>query len=109
MTTVRPASRSPQIIRGQGPGDTLGASTARVSDSPPEHGTGLGGDLLKDALARCAAAAADIGGRAVLVHAKDNAAATFYRRYGFQPLPQNPSHLHMLMKNVEASIRRSLE
>jgi len=70
---------------------------------------GLGGDLLKDALARCAAAADDIGGRAVLVHAKDAGAAAFYQRYGFISLAQNPNHLYVLMKDLRASIRRSIE
>lgn len=70
---------------------------------------GLGGDLLRDALARCAAAADDIGGRAVLVHAKDDGAAAFYQRYGFVPLEQNPNHLYVLMKDLRASIRRSIE
>lgn len=81
---------------------------ARLGLDRSEQGTGLGGDLLKDALARCAAAADDIGGRAVLVHAKDDAAARFYQRYGFQPLEQNPNHLYLLMKDLRASIRRSL-
>jgi len=69
--------------------------------------TGLGGDLLKDALARCAAAADEIGGRAVLVHAKDAGAAAFYQRHGFVPLEQNPNHLYVLMKDLRASVRRS--
>jgi len=73
------------------------------------QGTGLGGDLLKDALARCAAAADDIGGRAVLVHAKDDGAAAFYKRHCFVSLEQNPNHLFVLMKDLRASIRRSFE
>jgi len=78
----------------------LGRSVARL---------GLGGDLLKDALARCAAAADDIGGRAMLVHAKDAGAAAFYQRYRFVSLEQNPNHLYVLMKDLRASIRQSIE
>lgn len=62
-----------------------------------------------EAVARCAAAVDDIGGRAVLVHAKDAGAAAFYQRYGFVSLEQNPNHLYVLMKNLRASIRRSIE
>ncbi len=80
---------------------------ARLGLDRSVQGTGLGGDLLKDALARCAAAADEIGGRAVLVHAKDERAAAFYERYGFVPLEQNPNHLYVLMKDLRASIRRS--
>jgi hypothetical protein len=71
--------------------------------------TGLGGDLLKNALARCAGVADDIGGRAVVVHAKDAEAAAFYQRYGPVPLEQNPNHLFVLMKDLRASIRRRYE
>lgn len=81
---------------------------ARLALERSEQGTGLGGDLLRDALARCTAGAEVIGGRAVLVHAKDEAAARFYRRYGFQPLAENPNHLYLLMKDLKASISRSL-
>jgi len=82
---------------------------ARLGLDRSAQGSGLGGDLLKDALARCAAAAHDIGGRAVLVHAKDAGSAAFYQRYGFTPLEQNPSHFYGLMKDLRASIRRSYE
>lgn len=82
---------------------------ARLGLDRSMHGTGLGGDLLKDALARCAAAADDIGGRAVLVHANDAEAARFYQRFGFVPLEQNPNHMFVLMKDLRAAIRRSYE
>jgi GNAT superfamily N-acetyltransferase len=82
---------------------------ARLGLDRSEQGGGLGGDLLRDALARCAAAADEIGGRAVLVHAKDEAAAGFYQRWGFQALPENPHHLYLLMKDLRASIQHVLE
>lgn len=77
---------------------------ARLGLDRSEHGTGLGAALLRDALARCAAAADEVGGRAVVVHAKDGEAAGFYRRFGFTPLPGNPQHLYLLMKDLRASI-----
>lgn len=80
---------------------------ARLGLDKSQHGTGLGGALLQDALARCAAAADEIGGRAVLVHAKDDAAGRFYERYGFSPLADNPRHLYLLLKDLRASIRQS--
>ena len=77
---------------------------ARLGLAGSEHGSGLGAALLRDALSRCAAAAGEVGGRAVLVHAKDNAAAGFYQRFGFRPLPNNPHHLYVLMKDLRRSI-----
>ena len=82
---------------------------ARLGLDRSVQGTGLGGDLLKNALARSAAAAHDIGARAVLVHAKNAGAAAFYQRHGLVPLEQNPNHLFVLMKDLRASIRRSIE
>ncbi|MEA3510680.1 MAG: GNAT family N-acetyltransferase [Actinomycetota bacterium] len=109
---------APHTIDHEGARGRLGAGLPRQRPIPvillarlgldrSVQGTGLGGDLLKDALARCAAAADDIGGRAVLVHAKHERAAAFYRRHGFVPLEQNPNHLYVLMKDLRASIRRS--
>lgn len=80
---------------------------ARLGLDRSEHGTGVGAALLRDALARCSAAAAEVGGRAVVVHAKDGEAASFYRRFGFAPLPGNPQHLYLLMKDLRASIAQA--
>jgi GNAT superfamily N-acetyltransferase len=82
---------------------------ARLGLDRSGQGTGLGGDLLRDALARCAGVVDDIGGRAVLVHAKDDGAAAFYQRHGLVPLEQNPNHLYVLMKDLRTSIRRSIQ
>lgn len=111
---------APHAIEPAGPASRLGAGLPRHRPIPvillarlgldrSEQGTGLGGDLLRDALARCAGAADEIGGRAVLVHAKDVAAARFYLRYGFQPLAENPQHLYILMKDLRASIRHRVD
>ncbi len=113
-------SLAPHAIESEAAPRRLGAGLPRQRPIPvillgrlgldrSVQGAGLGGDLVKDALARCAAAAEDIGGRAVLVHAKVEDAAAFYERYGFAPLEQNPNHLFVLMKNLRASIRRSYE
>jgi ribosomal protein S18 acetylase RimI-like enzyme len=77
---------------------------ARLGLDLSEQGSGLGADLLRDALARSASAADEIGGRAVVVHAKDDRAIAFYRRFGFESLPHNPNHLYVLMKDLRASI-----
>ena len=77
---------------------------ARLALDKSEQGTGLGADLLRDALARCATAAGEVGGRAVVVNAKDDKAAGFYRRFGFTPLPGNLHLLYLLMKDLRKSI-----
>jgi GNAT superfamily N-acetyltransferase len=65
---------------------------------------GLGQGLLKDALERTMRAA-DIGGlRAVLVHAKDDAARAFYQHFNFEPSPTDPYHLFVLTKDLKRII-----
>jgi GNAT superfamily N-acetyltransferase len=77
---------------------------ARLAVDRSEQGRGLGAGLLKDALLRAAQAADIIGCRAVLVHAKDQAAKAFYRRFGFEPSPVDELHLYLLMKDLKASL-----
>lgn len=74
---------------------------ARLAVDRREWGRGLGAALLKDALIRAAAAAEEIGVRAVLVHAKDDDARAFYERFEFEPSPTDPLHLFLLMKDIK--------
>ncbi|HVK23085.1 MAG TPA: GNAT family N-acetyltransferase [Actinokineospora sp.] len=57
------------------------------------HGQGLGGDLLHDALSRLIEAADVASGRLIVVDAIDDTAASFYQKYGFQPVKDNPRRL----------------
>ena len=42
--------------------------------------------------------------RAVLVHAKDQLAQAFYRKYGFESSPLDEFHLYLLMKDIRANL-----
>jgi GNAT superfamily N-acetyltransferase len=75
---------------------------ARLAVDGTQKGQGLGAALLKDALLRAVQASDVIGCRAVLVHAKDDAARAFYQRFGFEPSPTDPLHLYLLMKVIKA-------
>lgn len=79
---------------------------ARLAVDQPERNTGLGKALLKDALTRAVHAADTIGARAVLVHAIDNDARSFYRHFGFEESPLDPVHLMLLMKDIRASLKK---
>lgn len=56
-------------------------------------GQGLGGALLADALGR--AAGSEIAAYALMVDAKDESAADFYRHHGFIALPDSPLTLFL--------------
>lgn len=76
----------------------------RLATDISVRGSGLGRSLLKDALLRCAQAADTIGVRAVMVHAKDEAARMFYMKYGFEPSPTDHLHLFLLMKDIRRNL-----
>lgn len=73
---------------------------ARLAVASGFQGLGLGGDLLADALRRCAAASEIAGVRAVVVHAIDDEAVDFYARYGFVSSPLGQRILLMPIETV---------
>lgn len=77
---------------------------ARLAVDKNEQGTGLGKGLLCDALLRTASAADVIGARALVVHAKDNQAKSFYEHFGFEPSPIDPFHLYLLLKDIKKTL-----
>jgi predicted N-acetyltransferase YhbS len=77
---------------------------ARLAVAASEQGQGLGSGLLKDALQRAMQAADIVGCRAVMVHAKDEAAKAYSQRFGFEPSPTDPFRLFLLMKDIKASL-----
>lgn len=68
-------------------------------------GKGLGAMLLMDALNRILLATQTLAVHAVIVDAKDDAAAAFYRKYGFIPFTGEGRRLFLPM----ATIRRLIE
>ena len=79
---------------------------ARLAVSTEWQGKGLGSGLLKDAMLRTLQAAEIAGIRAFAVHAKDDAAKTFYERFDFLPSPTDPYHLFRLLQDTRASLSR---
>jgi hypothetical protein len=49
-------------------------------------------------------AAEIVGCRAVMVHAKDDHAKKFYERFGFEPSPEDPFRLFVLMKDIKVAL-----
>lgn len=77
---------------------------ARLAVDHRFQGRGVSKTLLRDALLRSLAAAEAIGIRAVLVHAKDEQAGSFYSWFGFVPSPTDPLHLMLLMKDLRRTL-----
>ena len=77
---------------------------ARLAVDKTQQGHGIGKALVRDALIRIIDAAQIIGGRAVLVHAKDTQARRFYEQLGFEPSPIDSLHLYLLIKDIKKTL-----
>ena len=73
----------------------------RLAVSTVFRGQGLGELLLMDALRRSLMLSRQVASAAVIVDAKDDDVARFYRKYGFLELPNVTGRLFLPMKTVE--------
>ena len=72
----------------------------RLAVARSEQGQGIGALLLIDVLRRSLALSEQIGIRAVEVSAIDDAARSFYIRFGLVPLKDDPNHLIMPVQAI---------
>jgi len=93
-----------RVAKGQGQQPIPAILLGRLAVDASEQQRGFGEAMLLQALAKAAGAADTIGARAVLVHAIDNDARTFYANYGFEPSPTDPLHPMMIMKDVRKTL-----
>lgn len=78
---------------------------ARLAVDHRYQAQGVGAGLLKDAVVRTLGAADIAGIRALIVHAKDDAARAFYERFDFVSSPSDPLHLFALTKDLRSAAR----
>ena len=105
--SVEPATAAPRVVKGIPQHPVPVMILARLAVDLQHQGVGLGKALLKDALKRTAQAAEIAGIRALLVHAKDDAARQWYLNWEFEPSATDPFHLFLLMKDIKAMLARS--
>jgi GNAT superfamily N-acetyltransferase len=79
----------------------------RLAVDQAYRGTGLGTDLLSDALRRCLEASEIAGVRAVVTHAIDDHAVSFYQRHGFVLSPLAEQVMLMPIEMVQALLSGS--
>ncbi len=84
-----PADMSKRLSRHPTPMILL----ARLAVDLSTQGQGLGSYLLVDACKRAARIAEEIGVYGIVVHAMDAEAASFYAKFGFIPLIEQPRNL----------------
>ena len=78
----------------------------RLAVDTTVHGRGLGAALLLRAAHRCIRVAEEVGGVALLVDAKNDRAARWYRSYGATSLDDAPLSLVLPLATAADAIRR---
>jgi GNAT superfamily N-acetyltransferase len=94
-----------RIVAGTGQYPIPVILLARLGVDHSAQGTGLGRALVMDAIRRVAGIAEDVGIRALLIHAENEEARSFYLHLAtFEPSPTDPFHLLLLMKDARRAI-----
>jgi GNAT superfamily N-acetyltransferase len=112
--SLSPASmeylRTPNIVkRGLAGYDVPCFRLARLGADRRFQGLGLGGELLLAAGRRCLRAAAEVGGVAMLIDAKNQGVAGCYARYGAVPLEDAPLTLMLPLATIRAALGANRE
>jgi GNAT superfamily N-acetyltransferase len=79
------------------------AILARMAVDRRHQAQGIGATLLRDALLRVVIASEQIAVRAVVVHAIDDRAASFYAHFGFRALSATPRTLMVTLAELRAA------
>ena len=107
--SLSPASleyaRTPVIVRqGLARHDVPVFRLARLAVHSEFQGAGLGGQLILAAGRRCIAAASEVGGVALLIDAKSDRAAKWYKSYGAVPLADAPLSLLLPLATIQRAL-----
>jgi len=103
--SVEHKASPPHVTRGLGRYPVPVLVLARLAVDQSYQSIGLGRALVKHALLKALNASEIAGLRAVIVHAKDEKAKSFYEKFGFSPSPIDPFHLFVLIKDIQESLQ----
>ena len=108
--SLSPASiayeRTPEIIRrGLARHEVPSFRLDRLAVHRSVQGQGLGGQLLLAAGRRCLLAAAEVGGVAIVIDAKNDQVTDWYTSYGAVPLLYAPRTLLLPLETVAAAVK----
>lgn len=96
-----------RVVQGSGNYDIPVIILARLGVDLSEQGRGLGKALVVDAFRRIDRIANDVGVRALLIHAEDAAARSFYTGLAaFEQSPVDEFQLLLLLKDLRKAIQR---
>lgn len=98
--TSPPSALSKKLPKHPVPTVLLG----RLAVDTSARGTGLGRDLLADALKRTARIAGEIGVFAIHAHALDDDAKAFYAHFGFLELAEQERHMFLPVATIRKQV-----
>jgi GNAT superfamily N-acetyltransferase len=100
---VEKAEAPERITKGGVPAQIPCLLLARLAVDATEHNRGLGKGLLVDAIRRAVRVSEEVGIRALLIHARDDTARSFYEHLGeFVQSPTHPMHLFLHLKHARS-------
>lgn len=103
---VEPAHAPSRVLRGVARHPVPVVVLTRLAVDERFQRCGLGAALIRDALLRVQAVSEEVGVRALLIHAKDQAAKDFYLAFGeFEEAPTDPMHLFLLAKDLRLALQ----
>lgn len=95
---------SERVKKGMGKYPIPVVILARLAVHHTYQGKGIGKAMLKDAILKTLQVAEQGGVRALLVHAIDEKAETFYKQFGFESSPIRENQLLLLLKDAKKII-----
>jgi len=99
-------ARTPETVRkGLARHDVPAFRLGRLAVGRSVQGKGLGGQLLLAAGRRCLLAAAEVGGVALLIDAKNERVANWYSSYGAIPLDDAPLVLLLPLTTIQQALK----
>jgi GNAT superfamily N-acetyltransferase len=109
MAGVAQTDASPDLLKGGAPRQVPCLLLGRLAVDGHEQGKGLGTSLLVDALRRTARISNEVGVRALLIHARDDTARSWYlsRARSLQLSPTDPLHLFLPIKALRTAVAQS--
>lgn len=103
--SIERSALPPKMRREQGqPNQIPVVIIGRLARDLRYRGTGLGEDLLQDALRRAVGASETIGVRAILVHALDDEACAFWKDKGFIESPLGSRTFYLAIETAIAAL-----
>jgi GNAT superfamily N-acetyltransferase len=100
------AATPPSVTKRLGRYEVPVFRLGRLAVATSMQGRGLGGDLLLSAGARALLVAAEVGGVALAIDAKDDRAAEWYERFGALRLLDDPLKLILPLETIAAALKK---